>query len=396
MGDEQPGVPAIPPKMEVGYNYPWAFNKYGTHIGPRDLENEPPTGAHSDVAVFRDVNSQPPEGSLARNLTFIRDELKIKKVRMFILGNCWNYGARPLVSKGVFFVPDLDKPAGNLLFGKHFREMLQVFAAKEMQIIPSLIDFGAFYELDPFDTKTSKFLGAGSGRTEIARKGRFKFLKTMFKTLLDISNEPGLSKTIFAWEVINEPRWNLVDVELPIIPIAVRRRPHTTTHGQDLGLTEMSVFIQDALEMIKDAGFQSTVGHRFLGDLPDMPVGTMPQFHYYSLQVPLIAQVAIPGDPASIPPFASLTGPAQGAFVGEFHSAVDRPWQDCGGADNSLRTATFERLKVLARKGYKLAFVWPDGGDEAKVNSEDALKLSPDSIESIKQFTRGLFPNGVP
>lgn len=30
------------------------------------------------------------------------------------------------------------------------------------------------------------------------------------------------------------------------------------------------------------------------------------------------------------------------------------------------------------------------------VDANDALKLMPDTIESIKQFTRGLFPNGVP
>ena len=92
---------------------------------------------------FRNLTAHPPEGSLARNLTFLRDELKIKKVRMFLLCNAWNYGRRPRVSKGLFFVPDLHP-----LFIKHFREMLEVFAAKEMQILPSLIDFGAFYELD--------------------------------------------------------------------------------------------------------------------------------------------------------------------------------------------------------------------------------------------------------
>ena len=380
--------------MEVGYNYPWAFNRFGSHIGPRDLENDPPLGTNSDVAVFRDVNAHPPEGSLAKNLTFLRDELNIRKVRMFLLCNAWNYGKRPLVSKGVFFVPDLHP-----LFLKHFRDMLEVFAAKEMQILPSLIDFGAFYELDPFDLVKKRFLGAGSGRTAIARSGRQKFLDTVLKPFLAISAEPALSKTIFAWEVVNEPRWPLVNVSLISSIGLAPDRPHTTTTGNDLDEQEMAVFIRDALDMIERAGFVSTVGHRFLGDLTSrMPGGTKPQFHYYAMKVPAIATIQIPGDPDKIPDFADLDRDARtkGAFVGEFHTAVNRPWPECGGTDNSLRTVAFERLKVLARKGYPLAFVWPDGGVEKEVDAQDALKLMPDTIASIKQFTRGLFPNGVP
>jgi len=52
-------------------------------------------------------------------------------------------------------------------------------------------------------------------------------------------------------------------------------------------------------------------------------------------------------------------------------------------------------LKVLARKRYPLVFIWPDGGPKG-ADQTDALKLRPDTILSIKDFTRGLFPNGVP
>jgi hypothetical protein len=49
-------------------------------------------------------------------------------------------------------------------------------------------------------------------------------------------------------------------------------------------------------------------------------------------------------------------------------------------------------LKVLARKGYKFAFVWPDlNGD-----GSDSLKLSKDAQTSIKRFTTATFPNGIP
>lgn len=52
-------------------------------------------------------------------------------------------------------------------------------------------------------------------------------------------------------------------------------------------------------------------------------------------------------------------------------------------------------VRVLARKGYPLAFIWPDGGPP-RADQTDALKLEADTILSIKQFTRGRFPNGVP
>jgi hypothetical protein len=398
MGDPQPAIVPIPPKMEVGYNYPWPFGRYGTTIGPRDLENEPPLGNNSDVAVFRDVKTHPPEGSLAKNLTFLRDELNIRKVRMFLLGNAWNYGRKPFLPKGVFIVPDFHP-----LFLKHFREMLEVFAAKEMQILPSLIDFAAFYELDRFNG--TRFVGSGSGRTEIARNGRKKFFDTVLKPLLGISADPDLRKTIFAWEVVNEPRWPLTNISLINILPQVPKRPHTETTGNDLDVQEMSTFIREALNII-ETGFPSTVGHRFLGDLVSsgsffsagtMPGGTKPQFHYYAMKVPDKAKIQLPGDPDTIPDFASLAGDprTKDAFIGEFHSDMNRPWPECGGRDNTLRTTAFERLKVLAQKGYPLVFVWPDGGPPGADNT-DALKLMPDTIESIKQFTRGRFPNGVP
>jgi len=380
--------------MEVGYNYPWPFNRYGTGIGPRDLENEPPLGNNSDVAVFRDRVTHPPEGSLARNLTFLRDELKITKVRMFLLCNAWNYGRRPFVSKGVFFVPDLHP-----LFIKHFRDMLEVFAAKEMQILPSLIDFGAFYELDAIGSG-----GAGSGRTEIARGGRQKFFNTVLKPFLAVSAEPALRKTIFAWEVVNEPRWPLTNVSLINLLPGVPPRPHTHTTGNDLDQQEMSIFIREALDIIEAAGFASTVGHRFLGDLVTasvggsaLPGGTKPQFHYYAKKVPAIGKLQLPGDPDTIPEFADLAGDprTKGAFIGEFHSDPNALWPELGGKDSTLRTASFERLKLLARKGYPLVFIWPDGGPPG-ADATDALKLEADTILSIKDFTRGLFPNGVP
>src|SRR4051812_29631510 len=121
-------APLKPPLLEVGYNYTWPFNRYGTSIGPRDLGNDPPTGVNDATPVFAT--------SLSRNLAILRDELKITKVRMFLMANAFNYGKRPIDPLGngnfLFFAPTPPSP----LFFSHLRTMLQIFKREGMQILP--------------------------------------------------------------------------------------------------------------------------------------------------------------------------------------------------------------------------------------------------------------------
>jgi hypothetical protein len=381
--------PLLPPLLEVGYNYTWPLNRYGTSIGPRDLQNNPPTGANSTVPVFEDKALVPPAGTLARNLAFLRDQMNIKKVRMFLLGNAFNYGTRPLgpLSGGtfVFTAP----PQADPLFFAHFRAMLRIFKANGMQIVPSLIDFGAFYPAGS---------GGGSGRTSILTSQRKLFLETMLLPMLRVAQEKGLEGTVLAWEVVNEPMWNTVG--LPV-------RPHTDSLGPDIDPDIMVTFIQDCLDLIKAEGFESTVGHRRLKDLQRFPQGTKPQFHYYANTV-LHARIFGVDDPDPIPTFAELAKDPRtaNAFVGEFSADQEgagffdkgqgRRWPECQGRDNTVKDAAFERLKILARKGYRLAFVWPNRPDGTRENDRDDLKLTPDAIDSVKKFTLGRFPNGVP
>lgn len=385
-----------PPIMEVGYNYTWAFNRYGTTIGPRDLENDPPTGANDAVPPWRDKVKHPPGGSLARNLKILRDQLKIKKVRIFLLGNAFNYGKRPFTNvtssgKSFFTAPVTPHP----LFFDHFRQMLEVFTENEMQILPSVIDFGAFYPLGG---------GAGGGRTSILTSQRSIFLETMLAPLLKISQEPNFPGTVFAWEAVNEPVWNTISA--PFFG-----RPHTSSSARDVDVDIMSSFLNDCLRVIKGHGFDFTVGHRFLNNLTGkMPAGNVPQFHYYG-GTGFARSLVDVDDPDPIPKFSDLASDPRpnGAIIGEFATAPGgdknqfgdeepgSPWPECQGRDKTRRRAAFERLTVLARKGYKLAFVWPDRSDkEAGVVIDDELKLTNEAQESIKEFTRGRFPNGVP
>jgi len=382
--------PLLPPLLEVGYNYTWPFNRYGTSIGPRGIHRNPPSDADSLTPCFEDKVVAPPEGTLARNLTFLRDQMNIRKVRMFILGNARNYGPNPLgpLSGGtfVFTAPNQVDP----LFFDHFRAMLRIFKAKGMQILPSLIDFGAFYPADS---------GGGSGRTSILTSQRKKFIDTMLKPMVRVSQEKGAEDTVFAWEAVNEPMWNTVGLLV---------RPHTDSLGPDIAPEIMGTFIQDCLDAFKAEGItQTTVGHRLLKDLDRFPTGTMPQFHYYG-SVGILQKAAGVADPSTIPTSAELAKNPRtaNAFVGEisatkegtkfFDKGQGRRWPECQDRDITVQDAAFERLKVLARKGYKLAFVWPDREDGTKENDRDDLKLTPTAIASVQKFTLGRFPNGVP
>ncbi|HEX7815910.1 hypothetical protein [Dyella sp.] len=373
--DIQPAVPVLrSPTMEVGINYAWAFNRYGTWIGPRDIEKELPTGIGDEIPVFRDIRANPPEGTLAANLTILKNEFKIRKVRMFILCNAYNYGHYPISNvtpsgRSFFTAPTSLHP----LFLSHFRQLLEVFQSKQMQIIPSLLDFGAIYPR----------LGSGGGRTSIVTSQRERFLETVVAPFVNLSRS--FRDTIYAWEAINEPYWN-------VMTGFGKARPHTSDSGPDVSKDVMASFIRDMINIFQDAGFESTVGHRFLDDLTEnvMPSGTLPQYHYYAL-TPYVPNIggAYRSDPMAIPEF----DPAKPRFIGEIAAGVDRSWPECNGADSSVADAAFERLKVLAKKNYKLAFLWPDMHDSA---SNDDLKFSRGAQESIKRFTTGLFPNGIP
>lgn len=381
--------PLLPPLLEVGYNYTWPLNRYGTSIGPRDIQNNPPIGNGSTVPVFEDTAVAPPAGTLSRNLAFLRDQLKITKVRMFLLGNAFNYGRRPLgpLPGGgfVFAAPSQAHP----LFFSHFRAMLRIFKSNGMQILPSLIDFGAFYPAGS---------GGGSGRTSILTSQRQIYLESMLKPMLEVAQEKGLEDTVFAWEVVNEPMWNTV---------ALLVRPHTDSIGFDTTPDIMSSFIKDCLKVIEAEGFKSTVGHRLFKDLKRFPTGMLPQFHYYANRT-ILGRASGVEDPDPLPSFDDLAKDQRtaNAFIGEFSADKEgsgffdkgqgRAWPECQGRDQTVADAAFERLKIIARKGYKLAFVWPDRPDGTRENDRDDLKLTAGAVASVAKFTLGRFPNGIP
>jgi hypothetical protein len=391
--DRTPAVPGDlkPAVMEVGYNYTWAFNRYGTHIGPRDIEHDPPTGVNDAMPVWLEPRPTAPKGTLERNLVTLRDQLNIRKVRMFLLGNAFNYGGHPQPNPSgsgpqVFTAPATAHP----LFVDHFTKMLEVFRRTEMQILPSLIDFGAFYPAGPGSS--------GGGRRDILFSQRTAFLTGLVEPLVKASVP--FRSSVFAWEVVNEPVWNTISA--PFFG-----RPHTRSSGPDCDKQLMGGFVLACTTIFQNNGFESTVGHRFHNDLfTPMGTGTKAQYHYYGA-TSVGRFLGGVNDPKPIPDFTDPS--SKQAFIGELGTAPGgdknqfgdeepgSPWDECNGRDTTRLAASFERLAVLARKGYKLAFVWPDRSDkEPGVVNDDELKLSSDVQASIKRFTTGRFKNGVP
>jgi len=59
------------------------------------------------------------------------------------------------------------------------------------------------------------------------------------------------------------------------------------------------------------------------------------------------------------------------------------PWPELNGADNS--DSVFQRLQLLAQKGYKVVLIWPD----LKGDDPDTLKLSGPAQQSLPKFAPG-------
>jgi hypothetical protein len=374
--------------MRVGYNYPCPSNLFGNWIGPQNRQDLWPKNYQT---IWKDL---PFKQKIAANLKTLKDN-GIDIVRWFIMGNGFNYGlppqvtyvsvggpypATPLIS---FDPPDQLDP----LFSDHLQQLLELHSAAEMQIIPSLVSF------EFFSPETTSFTAAG-GRAVIADDAtkRNKFFFTVLADFLKVSDQ--YRQWIYAWEVINEPAWDVRSITPPTTdgwPI-----PHTSY----VTLNGMSTFIRLACNWIEDKKFQSTVGHRFLSDLSIMPTGTLSQFHYYSEQFANFA------DPPKLP----ASSAAGSGIIGEFGASIGKgfelnqhpnvldygqPWDRDfpDHRDRNPSETVFDRLTLINQLGYQLAFVWPDLKD-ANIDAVDDLKISPQKLAQIKKFVTGSSATG--
>jgi hypothetical protein len=412
------------PAMRVGFNYPQFANRDGHQFGPFPQVDPKDTSQQNPLWIK----------TLPVNLQVLK-KMNVSVVRWFILGNCFNYGPPPqkvvirtpgnVSVQWRFDQPDfLDDPNyrgdpdGKVRkFVDHIPLMLAEFAKPgvDIQVIPCLIDFHAL--LDPLLAERSpnvahRARGRGDIVTDPVKRSRF--FERVLKPLLNLSLP--FKSHIYAWEVINEPIWN-VNLLKPVNPVLNNR---VIPEG------DMISFLEQACTIIEDAGFPSTVGHRFFEDCLKFPTGTIAQYHYY----PRTATVPLPGagpllggpsiltttltfndDPSPIPEYADAlqkirnaqrkvrpTMAARGknvddVFVGEFGATLDGAhgdfWPELRPKDKTADEIVFQRLGLLSKKGYKLAAVWPDlpAGDDTIDK-----KLDPTKIQSLVRFSGGKFP----
>ena len=392
MGNDGP-QPAVP-SFQAGYNYPWAFDDYGQNFGPM---------------FFLPGGGLP---SWKNTLPQRLDDLKflgIKIVRWFVLMNGLNYGKVTVDAQGVIQTiqapterppveVSLHGPGGggghisgsgwefdppdqlHPLFTDHFRQMLQIFQGKGLQVIPSLVDF-PFFAMPPGKLPFSQTRGlaprnpnSGGGRTDImtdANKRR-RFFDTVFEPLLQASVP--FKDQIFAWEVMNEPSW-LIRTISPI------------DNDPKMNDSDLKTFLQEGVDRIRnhpEFAQKSTVGHRFFEDLANFATGAMPQFHYYAKF----------SDPNPIPQatgnnfVGEIAVSANDLFFASLRSDQAAPWPELNGADST--DAVFQRFSLLAKKGYKVALIWPD-----ETGAGDKLKLSGAAQQSLRRFTAGKAAGGA-
>jgi hypothetical protein len=389
--------------MKVGFNYPWSFDKYGLQIGPFTASGDPSWDADRDPILKKPV----PQFKLPPLFTNVRRNLQelsamgVSVVRWFLIANGVNYGRAPVrrtVTEGstTNTVWDFTLPATvDPRFTFHLRELLKIFRAEHMQIIPSFIDFA--FVGDSGDPDANGL--AERGRADCIRDKvkRSAFLNGIFLDLLLASRE--FQDVIFAWEVINEPIWMLLPPVDPKLPIWDNAAKHAAA-GKPLlrwpivMTSDLSDFLTEAIQLIELYKFPSTVGHRFANDLQNLPTGNRPQFHYYA-KTRTFSGFSV-GDPTSLPEFKGNPPPFLGEFASDKASAAQStPWPELSGTTGKTDT-TLDRLKLIESKGCELCLIWPDlGGATDKCDPIysggprkcDPIKLHPDTIAQIKKYT---------
>jgi len=351
------------------------------------MEQAQRTGSGGDLAA---IPLPPLFYQVDRNLKNLA-EMKIDLIRWFLLGNGNMYGPAPTrrlryeTSMAPYWDYEFSPPSRlDRRFARDLRELLERIKKAKVQIIPSLLNFEIGGNVGV--TEGPRANTGARGRADIFRvpEKRDLFLNTVLKELLAASK--GYEQQIFAWEVINEPIWLCMDVGPLSTDDWVPRRPEVT-------LKQMTDFLSRAVKMINDAGFPSTIGHRYLDDFNVFPVAgvTRPQFHFYNERGKAAALVKRPTDPAALSkePFSATPKP----ILGEFDSAHNRfgaAWDALGNDDSTLA-----RLKHLETQGCDVAIIWPDLGDAKKgrvdtntIAAEKKLEFDTDKIKVLEDTRR--------
>jgi hypothetical protein len=317
--------------MDVGVNYPW-FN-YGWDFGPA------PPGWRSgeDPAWVAQIGQH--LGHLAA--------IGISVVRWFILGDGLSYGIGADAPK-----PDssatgnnttwrFDPPALAGGFQDHFEALLQSFAAQSttlhpvVRLLPVLADY-QFCQPGVWPVATDPGPGQGApdqgwvkcGRAEAVTTHRRQFIEQVLRPLLRLSSR--YRNVIYAWDVFNEPEW----VTNGWHPDGGNDHPTNES--------EMRAFLEDSMAVIREAGFQSTIGFGVIETIARTGLyADINQFHYYT-----DGRRSLERNPFD---------PRRPGIIGEFAtSTAEDIWPELRPRSQRV----LERLKLAEGQGYQLALAW--------------------------------------
>jgi hypothetical protein len=321
--------------MLIGINYPWVDCGWDFSdppfkwIGGQNLTTWRETKRKQIEEDFRKFAAQ-----------------GISAVRWFLMADGTNYGMDENAPQPIGSHWEFDPlPAGHPFYQQlcdDFEFVLQVCRNNGMKLFPSLIDFSLCHPGTAVGGNPGIIKG---GRRDLVcdPEKRQAFFKRVLNPLLEVSAQ--YHDFIYAWELINEPEW------------VVRRFSlfGKKDTNRKVSLKEMKEFIATGVRLINynklsdgRPAFQSSVGFAHWDTLHQWDSAglgiTLHQFHYYAQKN------------CELPPYWDLQ--LTPCIVGEFATAVDRPWPDLINMNKDQTIAN--KLRCIEEKGYPACFIWSD------------------------------------
>ncbi len=353
------------PRLLVGLNYAWAFNKYGWYFGPKHDESWIADNFYRERTTFVGGPSWPSAFSLT--LDEIKSRFGIRLIRLFLLCNAQNLGV--VSDASPWRILDPLPPE----FCEHLTIILDTLRRKEMKAILSILDFGIGA---PFGARQR-----GHHRVVTDSSVRADFVARVVTPFAKIGR--AYHDVIFAWEAMNEPVW-----------LTGHTWPHEYRFFDPAAsVAQVNSYLREVIQGIRavDPDVKTTVGHRYYRDLTVFETGDLPQFHFYPTYVrdPFALTptgVTVPGtDPPTLP---VVRRERVKPILGELgvSSGHGDSWLELRGADHAdARCRARERLVRVEESGYEVVLAWPDEDWDGSM-SFDRLKYSREAQQGILEY----------
>lgn len=429
-------VPAVPRRMNIGVNYSHFINKPGLWFGPTEDDISPGLRGLASEGKCETETAELRQ-SWRTSFPILLEKFAlhgIGQMRIFLLSNGWNLGTS--MGNSFQLMPPSETKWANA-YPTHLRELLGACKQKGMQVILSLLSFGAFEENHREKLATDPNM-------------REEFFDRILEPLLNVTDDPEFDTTVIAWEPVNEPNWAtkywLSSIMVPLgawnctpgVPLAAMqtfldsatkrilghkkgksRSNYLVTHGFSYGLgctgggpSSLGIARVSLSDETSTPFSIASAGGQYLR-----------QFHYYPAALGSPTIVLPPGNfpPAVLPPggLPSLTTPridirndlpsfaeSGSAILGEistaqpnwetflkYHDPQFLSWVRLGRRDDPGEyEATFWRLVLCEQLGYQTVYLWPNRDHGLDENDPDSA-LSAHACLAVTDYLNAItFP----